>query len=63
MSCEGTNQVSESVQAAEVDFYCYHTERIKGVFDAHGGFDTWSSLKLLTYVNEESRTLVEFQNR
>ncbi len=63
LSCEGTKEVSETEQVAKVDFYSHHSESIKQVFDAHGGFDAWTKLKQMSYTNGSSKTLVDLQNR
>lgn len=64
ISCGGakTETVSETqeVPVAKTD---HHTSSITKVFDAHGGFDQWSSLKTLSYDNGGQNTLVELQNR
>ncbi|MHA7100616.1 DUF6503 family protein [Roseivirga pacifica] len=41
----------------------HHSASITKVFEAHGGYDTWTSLKQLSYENGGSKTLVELQNR
>ncbi len=45
------------------DYRSHHIPEITQVFEAHGGFDTWSALKTLSYEMGGSTTLVELQNR
>jgi hypothetical protein len=47
----------------QVDNTTHHIPEITKVFDAHGGFDIWSSLKMLSYDMGGSTTLTELQNR
>ncbi len=55
---------SESVgNITEIDNSSHHIPELSRVFEAHGGFDTWSKLKTLTYDLGEQSTLVELQNR
>lgn len=61
MACGGksTSEVQETPQTNA----SHHSASIAKVFDAHGGFDNWSKLKMLTYENGGSKTTVELQNR
>ncbi len=66
IACEGKKQEQpiETVEAApQVDYTAHHIPEITKVFDAHGGYDTWSSLKMLSYDMGGSTTLTELQNR
>ncbi len=66
IACEGKKQEQpiETVEAApQVDYTAHHIPEITKVFDAHGGYDTWSSLKMLSYEMGGSTTLTELQNR
>ena len=62
-SCEGKKEPLQKAQEPEVDYYGHHSENIKKVFEAHGGFDSWTKLKQLSYENGGSKTLVDLQNR
>jgi hypothetical protein len=65
-SCTGneteTTEKSEVI-SQKVDNSAHHISEITAVFDAHGGFDTWASLKSLSYKMGGSTTLTELQNR
>lgn len=66
MACGGAKTESDSnseVQEAPITKTDHHSSAIAKVFDAHGGFDQWSSLKTLSYDNGGQNTLVELQNR
>lgn len=62
-SCAGEKQEVQTEVPQEVDVYTHHSESIKKVFEAHGGFDTWTNLKQLSYENGGSKTLVDLQRR
>ena len=56
-----SNEASEVVvDLAETS---HHNEGIKKVFDAHGGFDRWYSMKSLTYFKGGEKTVVNLRNR
>lgn len=65
MACEGTKSESNSEEVIEVlpSATEHHSASITKVFDAHGGFDKWTSMKQLSYEMGGQRTLVELQNR
>lgn len=66
ISCEAKKPeptVVEEPAAPQVDYTAHHVPEVTAVFDAHGGFDTWSSLKSLSYDMGGSTTLTELQNR
>lgn len=41
----------------------HQSATIKKVFDAHGGFDKWTSMKALTYIKGDEKTVTNLQNR
>jgi hypothetical protein len=64
LACGGTKTESTSeVQETPQTNTSHHSASIAKVFDAHGGFDNWSKLKMLTYENGGCKTTVELQNR
>lgn len=63
MSCQGTKEQEEVQEVSKPDYTAHHIPEITKVFNAHGGFDNWSSLKTLSYTSGGSKTLVELQNR
>lgn len=64
MACGGKKTESTSeVQETPQTNTSHHSASIAKVFDAHGGFDQWNSLKALSYDNGGQHTLVELQNR
>ncbi len=66
ISCEAKKTeptVAEVPATPEVDYTAHHVPEVTAVFDAHGGFDTWSTLKSLSYDMGGSTTLTELQNR
>lgn len=66
LSCEGKKEATVSEVAepeSRVDNLSHHIPEITSIFDAHGGYDTWSSLKSLSYDMGGSTTLTELQNR
>ncbi len=63
-ACGGTNQEQKVTENAKSpDYTEHHIPAITKVFNAHGGFENWSKLKMLTYENGGSKTTVELQNR
>lgn len=68
IACESKQQSREAntkttQEIALGDNTSHHIPEITRVFAAHGGFDTWSELKTLSYEMGGSTTLVELQNR
>ena len=63
LSCEKTNDSDQIEQAQQPDPYAHHSESIQKIFEAHGGFGTWTNLKQLSYENGGSQTLVDLQSR
>lgn len=63
MACEGKKDSQEVSEVVKPSNTAHHIPEITAVFDAHGGFDTWTSLKSLSYNSGGSKTLVELQNR
>ena len=65
VACGGTKTEEKTAEVAPEPQVqtSHHSESIAKVFAAHGGFDTWSKLKQLSYNMGEQKTLVELQNR
>lgn len=63
MACSGTKQQEKNESSAQPDYTAHHIPAIIKVFDAHGGFDSWTKLKTLSYESGASKTLVDLQNR
>lgn len=64
VACGGTKtQEKETISAVEDSNTSHHIAAISKVFDAHGGYDTWSSLKQLSYESGNSKTMVDLQSR
>lgn len=63
VSCQQPAQEESITSTPEPDYTSHHLPAIKAVFDAHGGYDSWTDLKMLSYENGGSKTLVELQNR
>jgi hypothetical protein len=62
-ACEGEKANTVINEVDDQNASINHPESIIQVFDAHGGYSNWSKLKMLTYENGGSKTLVELQNR
>ncbi|MEM6641525.1 MAG: DUF6503 family protein, partial [Bacteroidota bacterium] len=57
---------TESAYKTELDSYvapAHHSSSLTSVFDAHGGFETWSKMKMLTYRKGNELTVTNLQNR
>lgn len=63
MACSGTKQEEKNESPAQPDYTAHHIPAITKVFDAHGGFNSWTKLKTLSYESGGSKTLVDLQNR
>lgn len=50
-------------EETQLDYTSHHTPEITRIFEAHGGYETWSTLKTLSYEMGGSKTLVDLQNR
>lgn len=61
------NQDKESNQQSRKDenpaITKHHSESITKIFEAHGGFEKWSSVKSLSYQKGEESTVTDLQNR
>jgi len=62
-SCNGTKEETKTSSQETYKAPSHHTASITKVFDAHGGYDTWSGLKTISYEFNGSKTLVDLQNR
>ncbi|MEM9897134.1 MAG: DUF6503 family protein [Bacteroidota bacterium] len=64
-ACSQTqNQEEENSQAVqEYTAPQHHSASLTAVFDAHGGFENWASMKHLSYVKGEEKTITNLQNR
>ncbi len=64
MACEGNKSESVSQKVEETSAVTsHHSASITKVFNAHGGFDKWASMKQLSYEMGSQKTLVELQSR
>ena len=64
MACQGTKTEEKTVEVqTEPSLTDHHIASIAKVFDAHGGFDQWTSLKQMSYDFNGSHTLVDLQSR
>lgn len=62
-ACDNQEQPSEAQGVSQNDATSHHIPEITNVFEAHGGYDSWSDLKTLSYEMGGSTTLVDLQNR
>ena len=64
MACQGTKSENKMEEVpVEPSNTSHHSASISKVFDAHGGFDQWSSLKQMSYDYGGGHTLVDLQSR
>ena len=64
-SCQ-PSQKQEETKEKEVAKYetpAHHTASLTKVFDTHGGYEQWSSMKSLSYSKGEESTVTNLQNR
>ncbi|MEM9338753.1 MAG: DUF6503 family protein, partial [Bacteroidota bacterium] len=64
LACQPAQQSTEkSTPVASTDFDDHHIPSITKVFDAHGGYDAWRKMKMLSYNKGEEKTLTDLENR
>ena len=65
VSCQTTTEKTANSLSDKTEFNptAHHIAQIKEVFDAHGGYETWSQLRSLSYEMNGSSTLTDLQNR
>lgn len=63
VACSGSKQEEKVVEEPKNDNITHHIPAITKVFDAHGGYESWTNLKTLSYESGGSKTLVDLQNR
>ncbi len=64
IACGGTKpDQSTAEKPTAVDQYSHHIPQITKVFKAHGGYASWSKLKMLSYQMNGTKTLTDLQNR
>ncbi|MEQ9466762.1 MAG: DUF6503 family protein [Ekhidna sp.] len=64
VACQPSKQTEE--KQPEVPAYKapeHHSASLTNVFDAHGGYEQWSKMKLLSYEKGGESTIVNLQNR
>ena len=59
------NQPAENNQQPEVQapVTSHHSETISKIFEAHGGYDKWASMKQLSYMKGGESTVTNLENR
>ena len=57
IGCQSTQSQKEENK------YPWHSESITKVFEAHGGYDQWSSMNQLSYLKGEETTVTNLRNR
>lgn len=62
LGCQQTEQ-QNSEPVAPVAETGHHIESLTEVFDAHGGYQLWSSMKSLSYEKGDESTVTNLQNR
>lgn len=51
------------IQKKDAGLNAHHSASIRKVFEAHGGFDKWSSMQGLSYRKNDEQTVTNLQNR
>lgn len=64
VACQ-SNKPAETVQEEPQQFVSseHHSENITKIFEAHGGYEKWASMKQLSYLKRGEQTIVNLQNR
>ena len=62
-SATSSNSSSSEAPVAAYQAPSHHVALLTSVFDAHGGYEQWSSMKTLSYSKGEEETITNLENR